>query len=145
MYRVLIYPRWSSIFGILSVELWIVLIISIVIAATSTTLVGRYSCTSEWQGYKTLTSSVTNILAVVLGVSVSTMSRAPSLISPFLSWVCLFLTFTTVFQALFATFHVDSSYKTPIQNFEVLHPRCVGSITKNIVYYTYSRTQLYFN
>ena len=29
-------------------------------------------------------------------------------------------------------------------NFEVRHPRCVGSITKNIVYYTYSRTQLYF-
>jgi hypothetical protein len=46
------YARWSSIFIIPSVELWIVLItcISIVIAAISTTLVGRYSCTSEWQG-----------------------------------------------------------------------------------------------
>ena len=53
------YPRWSSIFRILSVELWLVLIISIVIAAISTTLVGRYSCTSEWQRYKTLTSSLT--------------------------------------------------------------------------------------
>ena len=29
-------------------------------------------------------------------------------------------------------------------NLEVLHPRCVGSITKNFVYYTYSQTQLYF-
>jgi len=27
---------------------------------------------------------------------------------------------------------------------EVRHPRCAGSITKNFVYYTYSRTQLYF-
>jgi len=27
---------------------------------------------------------------------------------------------------------------------EVRHPRCVGSITKNFVYYTYSQTQLYF-
>jgi len=27
---------------------------------------------------------------------------------------------------------------------EVRHPHCVGSITKNFVYYTYSRTQLYF-
>jgi hypothetical protein len=35
------YPRWSSIFRILSVELWIVLLISIAIAAISTTLVGR--------------------------------------------------------------------------------------------------------
>jgi hypothetical protein len=49
------YPRWSSIFRILSVELWVVLIISIVVAAISTTLFGRYSCISEWQGYKTVT------------------------------------------------------------------------------------------
>ena len=46
------YPRWSSIFRILSVELWLVLIISIVLAAFSITLVGRYSCTSEWQGIR---------------------------------------------------------------------------------------------
>jgi len=30
-------------------------------------------------------------------------------------------------------------------NFELRHRRCVGSITKNFVYYTYSQTQLYFN
>jgi hypothetical protein len=29
-------------------------------------------------------------------------------------------------------------------NLEVRHPHCVGSITKNFVYYTYSQTQLYF-
>jgi len=28
------------------------------------------------------------------------------------------------------------------KNLEVRHPRCVGSITKNFVYYTSSRTQL---
>ena len=79
------YPRWSSIFRILSVELWLVLIISIVIAAISTTLVGRYSCTSEWQGYKSLTSSLTKLWGVFLGVSVSTMPRTPSLRSLFLA------------------------------------------------------------
>jgi hypothetical protein len=78
------YPRWSSIFRILSVEMWLVLIISIVTAAISTTVVGRYSCTSEWQGYKTLTSSLTNIWAVILGVSVPTIPRAPPLRSLFL-------------------------------------------------------------
>ena len=30
------------------------------------------------------------------------------------------------------------------RDLEVRHPRCVGTVTKNIVYYTYSRTQLYF-
>ena len=109
------YPRWSNIFRILSVELWLVLIISIVIAAISTTLVGRYFYTSEWQGYKTLTSSFTNFWAVILGVSVSKMPRAQSLRSLFLAWVCFSVAFRTVLQAFLTTFLTDSPYKTPIK------------------------------
>jgi uncharacterized protein YacL len=105
------YPRWSSAYKILSVELWLVLIISIVIAAISTTLVGRYSCTSEWQRYKTLTSVLTNVCALILGVIVSTMPRAPSLHSLFLARVCFFLAFYIAFQAFITTFLIESSYK----------------------------------
>jgi len=54
-------------FRILSVELWIVLIVSIGFAAISTTIFGHYRCTSLWQGYKTLTSSLTKFWAVILG------------------------------------------------------------------------------
>jgi len=114
------YPRWSSIYRILSVELWIVLIISIVIAAISTTLVARFSCTSEWQRYKTLSSSLTNLWAVMLGVSVSTMPRTPSLRSLFIGWVCFSVAFCTVFQAFLTSFLIDSGYKTPIRNMEEL-------------------------
>jgi hypothetical protein len=110
------YPRWSSIFRILSVELWLFLIISIVIAAISTTLVRRYSCTSEWQGYNALSSSLTNFWAVILGLPVSTMPRTPSLTLLFLVWMCLSLAFSTAFQAFLTTFPIDSGYKTPIQN-----------------------------
>jgi hypothetical protein len=113
-------PRWSSIFRILSVELWLVLIISIVIAAISTTLVGRYSCTSEWQGYKTITSSLTKVWAVILGMSVSTMPRTPSLRSLFLAWLCFSVAFSTVFQAFLTSFLIDSGYKTPIRNMDEL-------------------------
>jgi hypothetical protein len=113
-------PRWSSFFRILSVELWLVLTISTVIAAISITLVARYSCMSESQGYKTLKSSLTNVWAVILGVSVSTMPRAPSLRSLFLAWVCFSLAFNTVFQAFLTTYLIDSGYKTPIQNMEEL-------------------------
>jgi len=114
------YPRWSSVYRILSVELWIVLIISIVIVAISTKLFARYSCTPEWHGYKTLTSSLTNLWAVVLGVSVSTMPRAPSLRSLFFAWLCFSVAFCTVFQAFLTTFLIDSGYKTPIQNMDEL-------------------------
>ena len=114
------YPRWSSIFRILSVELWIIVIISIVIAAISSTVVARYSRTSEWQVYKTLTSSLTNLWAVILGVSVSTIPRTSSLRSLFLAWVCFSLVFRTVFQAFLTTFLTESGYKTPIQNMDEL-------------------------
>jgi hypothetical protein len=114
------YPRWSSIFRILSVELWLVLIVSIVIAAISIKLVGRYSWTSEWQGYKTLTGSLTNIWAVTLGVAVSKMPRTPPLRSLFLGWVCFSVAFSTVFQAFLTTFLIDSGYKAPIQNMDEL-------------------------
>jgi len=114
------YPRWSSIFRILSAELWLVLIISIVIVAISAKHFGRYSWTSEWQGYKTLTSSLTNVWAVILGLSVSTMPRTPSLRSLFLAWVCFSLAFSTVFQAFLTTFLIDSGYKPPIRNMDEL-------------------------
>jgi hypothetical protein len=114
------YPRWSSIFRILSVNLWVILNMAIVIAAISTTLVGRYSCTLEWQGYKTLTSSLTTLFAVILGVSVSTTPRTPSQRWLFLAWVCFSLAFSTVFQAFLTTFLINSGYKTPIQNMDEL-------------------------
>jgi len=114
------YPSWSSIFRILSVELWLVLIISIVIMTILTTLVGRYSCTSERQGYKTLKSSFTNIWAVILGVSVSSMPSTLSLRSLFFTSVCFCLAFSTVFQAFLTTFLTDSGYKTPIKDMDEL-------------------------
>jgi len=115
------YKRWSSIFRILSVELWIVLFISIVTATISTTLVGRYSFTSEWQGYKTLTSSLTNLWAVILRVSVSRVPRAQSLRSLFLAWLFFSLVFSTVLQAFLTTFFIVSGYKRPIHNMDELY------------------------
>jgi len=59
--------------------------------------------------------------------------------------------FTTkaVFRIMLLTAGLRNSedirnWETVTNNFEVCHPRCVGSVTENLVYYTYSRTQLYF-
>jgi len=112
--------RWSSIYRIFTAQLWLVLIISFVIVAISIKLVGRYSCTSEWQGYKTLKSSFTHLWAVILGVSVSTMPRTTSLRSLFLAWVFFSLAFNTVFQAHLTTFLTDSGYRTPIRYMDEL-------------------------
>jgi hypothetical protein len=91
-----------------------------VVAAISTTILARYSCTSEWQVYKTVTSSLTNIWSVILGVAVSTMPRSPSLRLLFLAWVCFSIAFSTVFQAFLTTFLVDPGRKNPIENMDEL-------------------------
>jgi hypothetical protein len=105
------YPRWSSFFRILSVELWIVLIISIVFAVISTTLIGRYSYTPEWQSYKTLKSSFTYLWAVTLGVGVSTIPRTPSLRSLFISWVCFLWLSPQCFRHFLLRFSLTPSTK----------------------------------
>jgi len=102
------------------VDLWLVLIISIVNAAILTTIVGQYKCTSGWQGYKTLTSSLTNVCAVILGLLVSTMPGATSLLSLFLVCVYFSLAFGTVFQAFLTKFLIDSCCRNPIQNMDEL-------------------------
>jgi hypothetical protein len=114
------YPRWSSIYNILSVKLWVILIISIVTVAISTALVGRYSRTSEWQRYKTVANTLTDVWAVILGVGVPTMPRTPSVRSLFLAWVCFSIAFNTVFQAFLTTFLIDSGYKPPIESMDQL-------------------------
>jgi len=114
------YPRLTRIFRIMSAELWLVLMVSILIVAILSTIVGRYSYTSEWQSYKTLTSSLTNVWAVILGVAVSTTPRAPSLRSLFLAWLWFSLVFSTVFQAFLTTFLIDPGYEPPIQNIDEL-------------------------
>jgi cell division protein FtsL len=74
---------------VLSTNLWLVLIISIVIVAISTTYFRRYKCTSEWGKYKTLTNSLTKVCGVMLRVAVSTKPRARSLRLLFLASVFL--------------------------------------------------------
>ena len=120
------YPIWSGIFRILSLQLWIILIISILFLAISTTFVGRYSCTSERQGYNTPTSSVTNILAVLLWVSLSTMPRTPSLRLLFFAWMCSSLAFSAAFQAFLTTFLIDSGNKIPIRSMDELLASGIG-------------------
>jgi hypothetical protein len=65
------------------------------------------------------------VWAVILGVSVPSMPRTPSIRSLFLTLVCFSLSFNTVFQAFLTTFLTDSGYKTPIQNMDELFDSCI--------------------
>jgi hypothetical protein len=115
------YPRWSSIFRVMSLDLWLALVVSVVFTAYVTTFFGQYGCRiSEWHAYKSIRSSLTNVWAVILGVSVSVMPRTPSLRVLFLAWVCFSLAFNTVFQTFLTTYLIDPGYEPPIENMDQL-------------------------
>jgi len=65
---------------------------------------------------------------------------------PVFSWTIPFLCRTPQQQCLYPTTvsRISESHDLHIYHFEVRHPRCVCSNNKNLVYYTNSRTQLYF-
>jgi hypothetical protein len=67
-----------------------------------------------------LTSSLTYVWAVILGVPVSTKPRTPSLLSLFLAWAIFCLAFSTIIKAFFTKFLIDSVYKTPILTMDEL-------------------------
>jgi hypothetical protein len=101
----------------------IFLIISTVFGAISTILVGRYSCTSKWRGYKVMKILSPSFWAVNLRLSVSTKPLVPSLDSMFFAWVCLSLSFSSVFHALLAKFLIDSGYNYQFKTWKSCSPQ----------------------
>jgi hypothetical protein len=100
-------------FRIQSVELCLVLIIAVVIAAISTKIVGRHRCTSEWQKVQVTDRFVDQRLGChSRGVSVKDCARTVTkFVVPRLG--VFSLAFSIVFQAFLRL-------KTPIQNVEFL-------------------------
>ena len=64
-------------------------------------------------------------------------------LSPPTQFCCLQPVFPCTFSFMLKVTYI-SQFCHLVASLEVRHPRCVGSITKNFVYYTYSQIQLYF-
>ncbi|KAJ4448751.1 hypothetical protein ANN_00142 [Periplaneta americana] len=110
------YPRWSGIFRIFTYDTWVSLAISVAGAYLTVKLVGRIAGHyPNWNDSQTVNSSLTNVWAVVLGVSVSAMPRTASLRLFFLTWVCFSLAVNTVFQCFLTTYLVEPGYEPPIK------------------------------
>jgi hypothetical protein len=117
------YPRWTSIFRIFSVDLWISFHLSLVLVIITVVCISNYGHKfhlTEFRAYRDINSVITNITAVSLGMSVATKPRSSPLRVFFFFWVCHSLAVNTVFQAYLTSFLIDTGYEEPIRNVEEL-------------------------
>jgi hypothetical protein len=113
------YRRWSRLFNIFSVDMWISFALSLVLAVITVRCISNYRHKShlhEPTSYSNLFSVTANIIAVLLSVSVSTQPRSAPLRLFFFSWVCYSVAISTVFQAYLTTFLIEPGYEETIKS-----------------------------
>jgi len=79
---------------------------------------GQKSLLQECNSYSNISSVTSNIIAVVLSVSVNTKPRSAPLRLFFFCWVCYSVAINTVFQAYLTTFLIEPRYEEPIKTVE---------------------------
>lgn len=115
------YPRWTRIFRIFSVELWISLTLSTVLAVVTVVCISKYGHKihlNEFRVYRDINGVMENVIAIWLGISVATKPRTSPLRVLFFFWVCYSFAMNTVFQAYLTSFLIDTGYEKPIKNIE---------------------------
>jgi hypothetical protein len=113
------YPRWSNIFRIFSVDLWIFFQLLLVLAIITVVYIsncGHKFHLNESRAYRDIDNVTTNITAISLGMSVATKPRTSPLRVFFFFWVCHSLAINTVFQTFLTSFLIDTGYEEPIRN-----------------------------
>jgi len=113
--------RWSRFFNIFYVDMWICFALSVVLAVVTVRCISNYGHKShlhQSNSYSNISSVTTNIIAVVLSVSVNTQPRSTPLRLFFLCWVSYSVAISTVFQAYLTTFLVEPGYEKPIRTVE---------------------------
>ncbi|KAJ4448845.1 hypothetical protein ANN_00236 [Periplaneta americana] len=118
------YPRWSGIFRMFTFDIWVCLFSAMAFASLTMKVMARFAYRdSDRIAYQSFSSSLTNIWAVVLGVSVSVMPRTLSLRLFFLIWVCFSLAVNVVFQCFLTTYLVEPRYQHPVESIDEIISR----------------------
>jgi len=93
------YQRWSHIFNIFSVDMWICFALSLVLVVNTVRCISNYGHKShlhQSKSYINIFSVTANIIAVSLSVSVSTQPRSAPLRLFFFCWVCYSIAVSSV-------------------------------------------------
>jgi hypothetical protein len=111
------FPGWKSIFRIFSPTAWLSILLSAVLAIIVIVFLARFGL-KEYESFRRIVDAITDVWALILGVSVSPMPRSVPLRVFFSAWVCYSLAINTVFQAYLTTFLVDPGYEKSIASTE---------------------------
>jgi hypothetical protein len=115
------YHRWNRFFNIFSVDMWLCFALSLVLAVITVRCISNYGHKlhlHQSQTYSNIFSATSNIIAVLLSVSVNTQPRSTPLRLFFFCWVCYSVAISTVFQAYLTTFLIEPGYEEPIKNID---------------------------
>jgi hypothetical protein len=113
------FPRWKSIFRVFSASLWLTLFLSTLLANFMIVFLAKFRNT-EYKSFKRFVNAITDVWAVIIGISVSVMPRTTPVRLFFFSWICYSLAINTVFQAYLTTFLVDPGFEKSINTVEEL-------------------------
>jgi hypothetical protein len=112
------YQRWMHFFNIFSVEVWVCFALSLVFAVMTARLISNYGNKqnlNETKSYTNIFSATSNIISVLLSVSVQTQPRSAPLRLFFFCWVWYSVVISTVFQAYLTSFLMEPGYEEPIR------------------------------
>jgi hypothetical protein len=107
------FPGWKSIFRIFSPTAWLSILLSAVFAFIGMLFLARFGI-KEHESFGRVADAITDVWAVILGVSTSPLPRTIPLRVFFSAWVCCSLAINTVFQAYLTTFLVDPGFEKSI-------------------------------
>jgi hypothetical protein len=116
-------PKVERVLGIFTLTVWFTFILVLFLTAVTVWCAASSHFTlPEYESpmYRTLSSSLYNLWAVVLCVSVAQQPRTSRLRVLFLLFVCYNFGFNVVFQAFFMTFLVEPGFRKPIATFDEL-------------------------
>jgi hypothetical protein len=111
------FPRWKSIFRIFSLSGWLSIFFAAILATFIVVFLATFGST-EYESFRRFVDAITDVWALILGVSISVMPRTIPLRFFFSAWVWYSLAMNTVFQAYLTTFLVDPGLEKSITNIE---------------------------
>jgi hypothetical protein len=136
------FARWKSIFRVFSASLWLTIFLSTLLANFTIVFLAKFRIT-ERKSFKRFVNAITDVWAVIIGISVSVMPRTTPVRLFFFSWICYSLAINTVFQAYLTTFLIDPGFEKSISTVEELFssglkygfaPYPFDSLFKNNIY-----------
>jgi hypothetical protein len=109
------FPRWKSITRVFSPTAWLLVLITILLAAGILSCLARCGV-HELKLYKTLSGCLFCTCAVVLGVSTSSAPLSVPARFFFILWVWYSLAINTLFQTFVTSYLVDPGHQNQIQS-----------------------------